>query len=81
VSPVRTLMDGLVKGDAHAAGHVGDAGERRAQVALDIDGQGLERRDVDDAAACLCSVVRRLEHEAVEAPEECGKGFAGAGGG
>ena len=44
---------GLVEGDAHAAGHVGHAGERRAQVALHVDGQGLERRDVEDAAALL----------------------------
>ena len=29
----------------------GDAGERRAQVALDVDRQRLERRDVEDAAA------------------------------
>ena len=33
------------------AGDARDAGERRAQVALDVDGERLERRDVDDAAA------------------------------
>ncbi len=40
-------MDGLAapRGDAR------DAGERRAQVALDVDREGLERRDVEDAAA------------------------------
>ena len=38
VSPVRTLISGYVEGDALAARHVGDAGERRAQVAFDVDG-------------------------------------------
>jgi hypothetical protein len=41
----------LVERDIHAAGHVGDAGEGRAEVALDVDSEGFEGRDVDDAAA------------------------------
>ena len=41
----------LVERDAHAAGHVGNAGEGRTQVALHVDGEGFEGRDVDDAAA------------------------------
>ena len=36
-------------------GDVGDAGERRAQVALDVHGQRLERRDVEHAAALPCA--------------------------
>src|SRR5215212_2879126 len=32
-------------------GYVRDAGQRRAEVALDVDSQGLERRDVNDPAA------------------------------
>ena len=95
VSPVRTLIERLVEGDAPAAGHVGDAGERRTQIALDVDGQGFEGRDVDDpcshlsfrrqscpAALALSYVLRTwMEHQPVEAPEEGGEGFAGSGGG
>ena len=39
--------------DALRAGRLRDAGERRAQVALDVDRQRLERRDVQHAAAPL----------------------------
>ena len=58
---------GVVDGDAHAAGHVGDAGERGAQVAFDVDGEGFERGDVDDAAALAlrgrCWSMRRSRHQ------------------
>ena len=40
-----------VVGDAGGRGQVGDAGQRRAQVALHVHGQRLERRQVQDAAA------------------------------
>ena len=40
---------------AALGGQVGDPGQRRAQVALDVDGQRLQRRDVDDAAALASS--------------------------
>ena len=71
---------GFVERDAGGAGGLGDAGEGGAQVALDIDGERLDGRDVEDAAAL---VARRHggEHEAVDAPQECGEGFAGTGGG
>ena len=48
VSPVRlaTLMRGA--GLAETLGRQPDPGERRPQVALDVVGQGLERRDVED---------------------------------
>ncbi len=65
-------------GDALRLRDVRDAGQRRAQVALDVDGQRLERRDVEHAAACLWR-RRRLEHQAVEAPEERGQRLAAAG--
>ena len=42
---------GHVKRRRRGARPVGDAGERRAQVALDVDRQRLERRDVEDAAS------------------------------
>ena len=71
---------GLVEGDARGAGGLGDADERGAEVAFDIDGEGLDGGDIEDAAAL---VARRDggEHEAVDAPQKGGEGFAGAGGG
>ncbi len=72
---------GLAEIDAHAAGHVGHAGQGRAEVALHVDGEGFERRDVDDAATLLRPSGGALEHEAVETPEKGGERFAGAGGG
>ena len=40
----------VADGNAHAAGHVGDAGERGAEVAFDVNCEGFERGDVDDSA-------------------------------
>ena len=40
-----------VKDNSCRPRHVRDAGERRAQVALHVDGQRLQRTDVDDPAA------------------------------
>jgi hypothetical protein len=57
---------------------VGDAGERGAQVAFHVDGEGLERRDVEHAAAAR-RVGHRLEHQAVDAGEEGGERLAAAG--
>jgi hypothetical protein len=74
------------KGSAGAGGHSGDALQRSAEVALDVDSEGFEGADVDDLAGLACSglwilcVGQRVKHEAVEAPEECGEGFSGAGG-
>ena len=70
----------LVERDAAAAGHVGDAGEGRAQVALHVDGEGLEGRNIDDAAALFLALPDGVEHQPVEAPEEGREGFAGSGG-
>ncbi len=63
--------------DALLSREAADARERRAQVALDVDGQRLQRRDVEDAAPLLL-VWRRLEHQAVDAPEEPGQRLAAA---
>ena len=49
----------IVEGHALAAGHVGDPSERRTQVALHVNSEGLEWRDVDDAAALLLLRKRR----------------------
>jgi hypothetical protein len=70
----------FMEGDPVATGHIGDAGKGGAEVAFNVDSEGLEGGDVDDAAARVLS-HRRMEHEAVETPEERGEGFAGSGGG
>jgi hypothetical protein len=57
-----------------------DAGERRAEVALDVDRERLQRRDVQDAA----TLVRRRDgigDQPVDGPEERGEGLTGSGGG
>jgi hypothetical protein len=58
------------------AGDGGDAGERRLQVAFDVGGERLERRDVDDAASGAAG--RRCEEQPVEAPQEGGQRLAAA---
>jgi len=58
--------------------HRRDACQRRAQVALDIHRQRLERRDVEHAAARL-GQRRRRKHQPVEAPEKGRKGLSAAG--
>ena len=56
----------------------GDAGDRRAQVALDVDGERLERRDVEDAAALGLGGLGR-EHQPVDRREEGRQRLARAG--
>ena len=66
-------------GLAEALRGQGDAGQRGAQVALDVVGQRLERRDVQDAdgAGRLAGGRRaRVRGEPVEGPEERGQGLA-----
>ena len=86
---LRALRRGRVAGayrDLEAAerrteprGGLGDAGERRAEVALDVDGERLQRRDVEDAE-CACDRLRlgRLR-EAVDRREERRERLARAG--
>ncbi len=66
-------------GFAAAGGHVGDADERRAEVALHVHRQRLERGHVQHPAAVL---LRRLgrEHHALDRPQERGQRLAAAGG-
>ena len=54
-----------------------DALERRAQVALDVVGERLQRRDVDQARLALAG-RQGLGDEPVEAPEEGGQRLARA---
>jgi len=56
---------------------VRDPGNRRAQVALNVDRQRLQWRDVKDATTTiLCR--NRIKHDPIDAPEEGGEGFAAA---
>ncbi|KZX19792.1 hypothetical protein ACH61_03108 [Rathayibacter tanaceti] len=59
---------------------LGDADQRRAEVALDVDSERLERRDVENACAVLRILRWRALHEPVDRPEERGQRLAGAGG-
>jgi hypothetical protein len=65
--------------DAETLSGVGDADERRLQIALDVDGESFDRRNIEDAAAMSFGGNGR-KHEAIDAPEEGGESFAGAGG-
>jgi len=70
---------GFVERDTATAGHVGNAGEGGAEVAFHVDSQGFEGGNVEDSAAWFRTFWSRVEHEAVEAPEESSEGLAGAG--
>ena len=74
---------------AHALRHARDAVQRRAQVVLHVDAEGLERRDVEDLHAAVGGALRAVDgqgllpgelDEGVERPEERGERLAGAGG-
>ena len=71
---------GFVKLDSGGAGGLGDAHQWGAQVAFDIDGEGLDGRNVEYAAALMARRDGR-EHQAIDAPQEGGERFAGARGG
>ena len=65
---------------AHGDRHVGaDAAQRRAEVALDVVGQRLQRRDVDEARPAL-ALGQRIGRQAVERPQERGERLARSGG-
>ena len=57
-----------------------DAHQRRTQVAFDVDGQRLERRHIQHAAA-LPRGRHRLEHQPVETPQKRRECFARSRGG
>ncbi len=68
-------------GLAKPLGRHRDPGQRRPQVPLDVVGQRLEWRDVQDADTPRCLAGRRgawIGGEPVEAPQECGEGLAAA---
>ena len=57
---------------------MGNAGQWSAEIAFDIDGEGLERRNIENAAS-LVRLRRRIEHQAIDAPQERRECFAAAG--
>ena len=62
-----------------AAGGLRDADQRRAQVALHVHAEGLERGDVEDLGGRRVLLGDGLAEEAVQGPQEGGEGLAGAG--
>ena len=69
---------GFVERHAQALGGERDPAERRAEVLLDVDREGAQRRDVEDAAA-IGLLRHRLGADAVDRPEEGREGLARAG--
>ena len=70
----------FVELDSRGTGGLGDAHQRGAQVAFDIDGEGFDGGNVDDAAALVARRDGR-EHQSIDAPQKGGEGLAGARGG
>ena len=66
-------------GVAEALGGLRDADERGAEVALDVNGEGFDWGDIKDAATGFFGRLVGRKHQAVDAPEEGGEGFTGAG--
>ncbi len=66
-------------GQAQADGFLADAGERGAEVALDVDSEGFQRRHVQNAAALSRVGGRGCRGELVQGCEEGGQGLAGTG--
>ena len=86
-SRARSAGRGVARADADAdvdgieveAGRLAlDADERTAQVALDVDRECLERRDVQDAAPAQAVVGDRVVHEPVDRVQEGREGLAAA---
>ena len=69
------------RGKAQPRRRVPDADQRGAQVALDVDREGLHGRDVEDTAALEPLLGDRLARQPVEGPQEGRQRLAGAGGG
>ena len=78
VSPERIASGRDPMRDAEPRRRGRDAGDRRAQVALDVDGEGLQRRDVEDAAALRLGGLRR-EHQPVDRRQKGRQRLARAG--
>ena len=79
---------GVARADAHphvrdrraqACRRLADAGQGRAQVALDVHGQRLQRRDVQHPAAPPGFARSGLDPQPVQRPQEGGQRLAGPG--
>ncbi len=70
VSPERTPTRTSGSSAPRRGGGVADAGQRGAQVALDVDGERLERGDVEDPAALLLVLRRGVGEQPVDRPQE-----------
>ncbi len=68
---------GLGQSEAHRL--LADTGQWRAEIALHVDGEGLERRHVQHSAALLRLGGRRDRRQLVEGGEEGGQGLARSG--
>ena len=79
VSPERMRDGDVRRGQPEPGGGLADAGERRAQVAFDVDGERLERADVKHPAPAHRVVGRRLGGEPVQRREEGGERLARTG--
>ena len=66
-------------GQSAAAQLLADAGQRRFEIALDVVGERLERRDVDDLCLVRKLAGDALPHQIVDRRHEGGEGLAGAG--
>jgi hypothetical protein len=64
---------------AQASSGLGDAHERRTEVAFDVDAECLERGDVEHAGAVQLLVGRGRRGQRVDRPEERGERLARAG--
>ena len=63
------------------ARHCQDFAERHFKIFLDVVAQRLQRRDVENFSAVRKISRKRFSHQSIDAGEECGQRFAGAGGG
>ena len=82
VAGPRARREIVGSGSPSAGRREGDPGERRPEVPLDVVGQRLERRDVQDPdvpGPLAGRRRRRVADEPVEAPQERGEGLAAAG--
>ena len=80
VSPVREPDGDVGLGHPEAVRGLAQPGQRRAQVALHVDGERLHRRDVEDPAAARGLLGRRRGGQPVERPEERRERLARPGG-
>ncbi len=64
---------------AQLAQFLGDSGQRRFEIAVNVVGQRLERRDIDHLHRVGQGASHALAHQIVDGGEEGGQGLARAG--